>query len=104
MSSKEATIKSFLEDCCPEAFALTTSHCESLPWRYCALSEVVLRLPFLWLRSSVQGGASTSAITIPNESTLTIDWSLPLGPAGQEHLFHRIYKDYEVWRSKSLRR
>lgn len=93
--NQETAIRHLIEDCCPEAFGMLGTHCEEFPWKWSAFSELMLRLPVWWLNGVVQLPAiSHPSITLPNESTIEINWTLPLNPTGQQLLFRRVICDY----------
>ena len=50
----------------------------------------------MWIGSTMTlGPPSGGPTSLPNEAVVEVDWSLPLNDAGQEHLFNRIFADYE---------
>jgi hypothetical protein len=96
MRTQEATIKNLLENCSKEVFDMIAAHCEDIPWKFCALSELMLRLPHWWLGGTMTLGVPSPAATLPNEPSIEINWALPLNESGQKHLFTRIFQDYSA--------
>jgi len=45
-----------MEACDPEVFKMIGVHCDQYVWRCGALSELLLRTPFLWLGTGAMGG------------------------------------------------
>ncbi len=83
-----------MEGCSKEVFDLIGIHCEEIPWKYSALSELMLRNPAWWIGSTLTLGVTTPAATLPNEQTIEINWCLPLNEAGHKHMFSRLFCDY----------
>jgi len=60
----------------------------------------MLTNPLLWLGSKAnitkeEGGSDEKLMPLKDEKYIMIDWSLPLQPRGQVHLFSRWTKDFE---------
>lgn len=85
-----------MECCSKEVFDLIGIHCEEIPWKYSALSEIMLRNPAWWIGSTLPPGVTTPAATLPNEPTIEINWCLPLNDSGHKHLFSRLFYDYNT--------
>ena len=85
-----------MDKCEKTVYDKVATHCEEIAWKYCALSEVMLRSPVIWLGSSLSPGVTTPAVTLPNEATVAMNWDLPLTEAGQKFLFTRLFNDYHV--------
>lgn len=95
--NKETAIKNWLEHTADAVIQLVTKHLDSIQWKFCAFSEKMLRLPYLWVDSVMTLPASTESVPqghLPGERTLGIDWRLPLSAAGQTLLYHRVIADY----------
>lgn len=95
---KLANTKHWMSAAAPDVRKATEAHLHGRLWKDAALTERMLSLPCLWIGSvvSLNTGADKSAWEpLQDEQHIMVDWSLPLTPAAQTHLFERIYQDFE---------
>jgi hypothetical protein len=95
-NQKENTIRNWLEKTGDETFKLVTSYYEKVPWKYLAITEVMLRFYYFWVGSVLPHSQSHEGPTsVVGELTVEVDWSLPLDADAQRHFFQRLFIDYE---------
>lgn len=93
-------MKNFLEKTSPEAWEVLLASTHDLSWNYGCFGEVFGSYGFAFLGSSSQLEAAQPMEDdvggpLPNEPSISIDWTLPMTPSSQELLFQRIRASFD---------
>jgi len=95
--NKLKTIKHWFQDTPDEVLAIIQECQKDLEWKFGPVNERMLRNVWIWMGSVVNLGSSNCISGLQpllNESTMEIDWTLPITKEGSIMLWTRIIKDY----------
>jgi hypothetical protein len=93
---KSKTIEHFLT-CSTQAFwDSVDKHLDAVPLKNSAWSEKMWQLPWIWMKSTIpiDEASITDVIAPAGESSVELNWALPLNQAAHEALAIRVSKDY----------
>jgi hypothetical protein len=98
-ASKSRTIKRWIDSAADAVVAAVRDHIKD-SWSEGALTEKLLRLPYLWLRSTLEPQSSATpaselSLANSNEKFVAINWDAELDPPAQTLLWKRWLLDYE---------
>lgn len=96
-AKKARAIRHWLEGTSPEAWTLVAETQHDLPFSMGAYGESFAGMACLFLHSKMNnlGVLDTEWQPLAGEPSVTIDWSLPLGPKAQFLLFNRVLGDFQ---------
>lgn len=98
-NKKASAIKNWLEKTCSDVLCLVEACQHDVPFSSGPFGESLSLMPFLFLGSSspisLAASANCGLEPLEGESTVHIEWELPLDAAAQSILFRRIRSDFE---------
>ena len=93
----EFAVKRWLEQCDPEALDVVGKSNDDIPFNLGGFGEKWAMDESMFLGSKVKLAADPESSLVPldGEASITVDWSLPLGPLGQKLLYKRSHAQFK---------